>query len=865
MDEICSDIGIKDATDLDIFDFDANTDQYIISQTHLPDDLECLDETITFGDIRPEQYSDFSMPGTVQKSKSITQYGEGKEPCLPINQRPVSDEVKTASQELAYSDCLASPTVSSTCPGSHSGKHIPRPASQGSGVGSPAIHSTSLSGQGSNNIVDDLKDIKELKEFKKNRKVLDSPLPSPALSCGSRGPPSVECLGKFGPPSVNNDRSDVSSTTPGPTEDSTSSCMLSSSPDRKPSYVKSSSHSSYPPCQVTASTSITASKVSQFCSQPANLQCSKPAMSVNSQPSSHDLGYSSSSSVGTGSHCSAQSSMDPLTKDKVYRFLDSQSSDIVKPVITCDQSSTSSSPPQHAAKRARIISSGNDLLEEMRNRYAFTKGADMYVPNKHPNIDGSYAPPPVPITGHPQQQQHPGNNYQRQFSSVPNVNFTDNSCMKSDQVKQFSSCSKADSISLTGPGAARAQDVNPYCAGVQPAPPQSTHPPSQQAQYGNQGALSYNASCSAPQSSQYPMNAPQQQGSMYGSCPNLSPQGSFQPNMQPVQQAGRPYSPVGRGPPVAQPRMSHGYNQAAAGSFYGQQYQTPTTSPVPGASSQPSMYPNRAIPYGQGVVNQPMAGNSGMNQSMSAPSTPMKQLPGQNPCYNQDQGQWNNGQNSNQYSAVQGQGHPNMYRNQQVPGQPPVQSQMPIQGHPVQGHYSGQPQAMQGSVMPGPGAVNVPLRPCSPAVGPYRNQPSSSPHPNMSSNCRMMTPSNVPQGEMPMQNVPQSVTHVVPKTIDTQTPVSQQGFMQSIIADRSSAFRSHPLFPLLRDLIIADMNFHTPSFPFQLIANLPTDFDRLLQNYLQRNPPASNYQGSEAVQGVIMDALKYAHSALIGM
>ena len=89
--------------------------------------------------------------------------------------------------------------------------------------------------------------------------------------------------------------------------------------------------------------------------------------------------------------------------------------------------------------------------------------------------------------------------------------------------------------------------------------------------------------------------------------------------------------------------------------------------------------------------------------------------------------------------------------------------------------------------------------------------------------------------------------------------------MQSIIADRSSAFRSHPLFPLLRDLIIADMNFHTPSFPFQLIANLPVDFDRLLQNYLQRNPPASNYQGSEAVQGVIMDALKYAHSALIGM
>ncbi len=33
---------------------------------------------------------------------------------------------------------------------------------------------------------------------------------------------------------------------------------------------------------------------------------------------------------------------------------------------------------------------------------------------------------------------------------------------------------------------------------------------------------------------------------------------------------------------------------------------------------------------------------------------------------------------------------------------------------------------------------------------------------------------------------------------------------------RSSAFRSHPLFPLLRDLVIADMNFHSPTFPFQV-------------------------------------------------
>ena len=126
---------------------------------------------------------------------------------------------------------------------------------------------------------------------------------------------------------------------------------------------------------------------------------------------------------------------------------------------------------------------------------------------------------------------------------------------------------------------------------------------------------------------------------------------------------------------------------------------------------------------------------------------------------------------------------------------------------------------------------------------------------------------------------------------------------------RSSAFRSHPLFPLLRDLVIADMNFHSPTFPFQvsfvisnyrkmyfltskfwscqrcfticqttchkyeihevtslfqLISNLPADFNKLLQNYMQRNPASANYRMNEAMDNVIMDALRYAHKAFIG-
>lgn len=93
---------------------------------------------------------------------------------------------------------------------------------------------------------------------------------------------------------------------------------------------------------------------------------------------------------------------------------------------------------------------------------------------------------------------------------------------------------------------------------------------------------------------------------------------------------------------------------------------------------------------------------------------------------------------------------------------------------------------------------------------------------------------------------------------------SQQRFIQHLITDRSNAFRSHPLFPLLRDLIIADMNFSTPNFPYQLISNLPADFNKLLQNFLHRNPPQGNYQTNFAVESVVMDALKYAHHCLIG-
>jgi hypothetical protein len=43
-----------------------------------------------------------------------------------------------------------------------------------------------------------------------------------------------------------------------------------------------------------------------------------------------------------------------------------------------------------------------------------------------------------------------------------------------------------------------------------------------------------------------------------------------------------------------------------------------------------------------------------------------------------------------------------------------------------------------------------------------------------------------------------------------------------------------------------------------------SEFDKLLMNYQNRNPPNRAYPVNPAVEGVIMDALRYAHQSLIG-
>ena len=227
------------------------------------------------------------------------------------------------------------------------------------------------------------------------------------------------------------------------------------------------------------------------------------------------------------------------------------------------------------------------------------------------------------------------------------------------------------------------------------------------------------------------------------------------------------------------------------------------------------------------------------------------QLP-QTPAYNTDPTQQQQYPQQNYQQNMQGQqiqqpvrSHNPMAVNTSSQ-QHPMASNTPVTPHSMAGNAPGQPHPMMGNT-PGqshPMTTNAPGQP-HPMTGMVPGQQ----HPIAGNPAQVGMPPGQPE---------------IIGDLSKSTLFAHNDLLQRLIADRSSAFRSHPLFPLLRDLIVADMNFHSPSFPFQLIANLPCDFDRLLQNYLSRNPPVSTYRANQAIESVITDALRHAHTTLIG-
>ncbi|XP_071515372.1 uncharacterized protein [Panulirus ornatus] len=97
----------------------------------------------------------------------------------------------------------------------------------------------------------------------------------------------------------------------------------------------------------------------------------------------------------------------------------------------------------------------------------------------------------------------------------------------------------------------------------------------------------------------------------------------------------------------------------------------------------------------------------------------------------------------------------------------------------------------------------------------------------------------------------------------------RKALIQDVVLRESiTAFRSHPLFPLLKDLAVADNYFDKASFSVApLLAFLPTSTEELVCLYRRRNPEvghATAITHTPAVDAVIMDAIVYAHTSLLG-
>ena len=109
LDEICSDIGIKDAIDLDVFDFDVHTDQYIIQQNKLADDLlGDIDQTIPFGSMEANQQN-LIPEGAMEGLTQIP----GLDGIRPLK----TEQPKLPRATGGENSSIASPTISSRAMG----------------------------------------------------------------------------------------------------------------------------------------------------------------------------------------------------------------------------------------------------------------------------------------------------------------------------------------------------------------------------------------------------------------------------------------------------------------------------------------------------------------------------------------------------------------------------------------------------------------------------------------------------------------------------------------------------------------------------------------------------------------------------
>lgn len=534
-------------------------------------------------------------------------------------------------------------------------------------------------------------------------------------------------------------------------------------------------------------------------------------------------------------------------------------------------SSQSNSPTSmHVAKRARVINCGSDLIDEMRERYSCTKGADMFAPPSQynnnqipvqrvrptPQLQPTYTSGPNKITlqtqvpsqfnfgGIKQEDNEMPRRFMGPSGQGSNVNLNNNSQANGAPFPRMPVYTgQVEGVGMNSGNSNMQPNANmtyrmpntPNNNNVQQKTP-GIYSKNNTSHYSQQSSVEASRIPCIPMYSTPQRNAPGVVNSFDGNMGYTTPDSRISNVNNSRLNSSRQPGTIG-GPPMnmqnmMEPGSSRGQMQ--------QQYHTPAHySGLPqnvGNMGPGKMYPN--MPDNMGHYDQSgyVQHRSQLNQSQY-PTTSHRPVMG-------------NYDNSNNVPDFRSQSPGFVPR---IPPQTPPAGNHPgmnLPSSPSLNTYSGMPYHPSGRpTMSGQDAV----------------------HMNMSQSPQQQITIRPHLSSGPMSNPGVPGTGGVPgmsmfrRSSTGRLAPPPEELMQQIISDSSSAFRSHPLFPLLRDLIIADMNFNTDTFPYKLISHLPADFDKLLHNYISRNPPLQNLgPPNPSTEQVVMDALKYAHQSLIG-
>jgi len=880
LDEICSDFGIKDSIDLDLYNLDTP-----YPMTRLSDDLEELDQTIPFGkldaetELRSSMMPPPSMPNRLRNQSGIP---TGSLKCYPSKTGP-----PLVQGFIEKSDMVASPTISSSCEGGVSGATVtgaaivvkPQPPDSTSGDcggsgGWSNVHSTTASGGCT-------------EEEVVGRAGLNG-----GNSVGGKKlkTDSGKCQIKEERGDTTNYSSHVKLENSIPESQAIPANVVRNSKTHKDGYsnVVSRIPSSLPMSRIQ-----TSSGIPNFSASPSVRPGYQNAAQVG-VTSAHGPGPATGVSESRGNAVSV-----PTTEEV----------GMGESGTTSCSTSTSVSPSQmHVAKKLRTINSGSDLLEEVRECFAYVHGADLFAPTSHASFNDPHA-----------------GAFKPQFDDQKNMNFGGQVSFTGREFPQQQHQQQSGPVYYPQGGSDVYTD----------SPMRRMNAP--QAYMGDQQSASFDAMGRSRGSGGgygpgvgYNVSSP---SAGYQSCPDLtSPDRKvppFSPGVQGSPYQSRPYSPAVMSRPSQQYDMGtvplgHQPNQPTLDNLRNP-LMTPRNNSGYGSAVPPSVRPDGVVGYGGLGGNSPRPGNfpqAAMPQSpasmrfyqqqtQSAPCTPSKQR--WDGTYNQGGAIQPESFRSSPSSMMMMSRSPHQMLDQrgvtagvttvhggQSMGRMQVNNQFAMAGSGMNNNNVCQtPGKITGRGMNSEfmGRMNKPALGGGNEFGTEgyntagqdgrggdeRGYSTYSPGLTMNFGRQGRNYPTGPQagGEtfannasMPPPNTAPHHSSRAPQSSGAflnsggpahDLPLSQHSFLRRLIGEDSGAFRVHPLYPLLRDLIIADMNFHTPSFPFQLIANLPCDFSRLLCNYRTRNPGLSLDHADPTVQMVVMDAVKYAHSALIGM